>query len=132
SDQPLDAKHAATAVARQALHLCAVARGDLAHQGEAEADAALAFAGAAHAIEGFEDALALAFGDAWAAVGDFEHAAVRLAMQADLDGISAAVALRVLDQVAHQATQQARVALCADHAVAVEVDFGARALLGNE
>jgi hypothetical protein len=59
---------AAAAFARLAAHAAAMALGDLAHQRQAQADAAFALGMAGQAEEGLEDALAVGLGHAGAAV----------------------------------------------------------------
>ena len=62
----------AATLARQADGVAAMAPGDLAHQAEAEADAAIGFAGTSAAVERCEDQFPFGLGDARTAVADVE------------------------------------------------------------
>ena len=105
-----------------------MAGGDLLDQGQAEADAAGLLGMAGQAEERLEDALAHRFGNARAAIADLEPDEVapahRDVAEADLD-LAAAVALRVLEQIAYQSAQQARIAMNDDR-LAGDVRTGAR------
>ena len=113
-----------------------MALGDLLDQGQAEADAAGLLGMAGQAEERLEDALAHRLGHAGAAVADLAATAARRApcvrRRHDLD-LAAAVAARVLEQVAQRAAQQALVAVDDGRcAVALDVRADARRLLGGQ
>src|SRR5690349_4284421 len=113
----VDPEAAAAALCRKADYRPAVAVGDVAHQGEAEAAAAAGLARGGGAIERLEDALALGGRDARAVIADVEDRAITLAPllanDRQLDRPVAGVATRILQQVAHETAQQQPVAL--DH-----------------
>src|SRR5262245_47894559 len=105
-------EHAAPSFARATADVAPVVAGDLAHQREAEAEAPVArLARALRPIERLEDPLALALRDTGPAVGDGERGAVRPRGDPDLDRLAAAVATRVLEQVADQPAEQLGVAV---------------------
>ena len=90
----------------QAQDLAAMAPGDLADQAEAEADAAFGFAGAGAAVERREDRFPLRFGNAGAAIAEFEQEQVgRGQGQPHLDW-RGAVPGGIFQQIAHHAAEQ--------------------------
>jgi hypothetical protein len=131
----LDHETAAAPLASLAAHAAAVTRGDLLDEGEPEADAAGLLGMARQAKERLEDALAHRLGDAGAAIADLDEDEVvpahRDVAEADLD-LAAAVALRVLEQVADGAAQQPLVAVDVDAAGAFDVGADACRLLGGD
>src|SRR5262245_55968015 len=101
-----DDEAGAAAGAVLAADAAAVAFGDGLDQRQAEADTAVAFAGAGQAIEGLEDALAQRGGHARTAIVDADLR--RVATGCEFDGrFAGAVAARVLKQVADGPAQQA-------------------------
>lgn len=84
----------------------AVPPGDLAHQRQAEANAAITLSGARQAVKGFKDALALVRRNAGAAIEDIEFQPAAARAQFDLDRSAVAVAPSVFKQVADQPPQQ--------------------------
>jgi len=112
-----------------------MARRDLLDERQPEADAAGLLGVAGQAKERLEDALAHRLGNARTAIADLERdevaAAHRDVAEADLD-LAAAVALRVLEQVADGAAQQPLVAVDVDAARALHVGTDARRLLRGD
>ena len=110
-----------------------MALGDLPHQRQAEADAAFALGVAGQAEERLEDALAKGFGHAGAAVADAQFGGAGRGTPQPHIGLGAAVAPRVLEQVAQRTTQQPLVA-GDDERVAFDLcpAAAARGLLGGE
>src|SRR5215813_1366347 len=91
----LHLEHGPAALARAAPGVAAVVARDLAHEREADAEAAVArFARAGRAVEGLEDPLALGLGHAGPAIRDRERGARARARHAHLDRRAAPVAAR--------------------------------------
>ena len=116
------------------VHAAVVPAGNRAHQGQAQADATGALAGAGQAVERFEDAFALVRRYTGAPVADahFGHGAHAAYDDSDL---AVAVAPRVFQQVAHGAAQQlgdARHLQCIGTGVGVQVGIHAGAFLGRK
>src|SRR5258707_694752 len=80
----------------------AVTAGDLAHQCQPESAAASALGGFGQAIEGLEDALALAGRHAGAAIDDLQYGAVRVGGDRYRDRSVAGVPLGVFQEIADQ------------------------------
>src|SRR6476620_10240503 len=89
-----DAYHEACpgALRRLALHRAVVALGDGAHQRQAQADTAIAFAGARQAIERLENALAFFRRNPRTVVAHAHHRVVALPAQLDGHGAAAVAA----------------------------------------
>ena len=127
SARQADTKTGTTAIARGAGYAAAVLPCNRRDQGETQAGAAFCFPCASQSIEGLEDASALGLWHAGATVADaeFDFSIRLLHMDLDWRGCAGdaggrslvrrlAVALCVLQQIAHQPPQQARAATC-DH-----------------
>ena len=112
--------------------MAAMALGDLPHQAQAQPDAAGMLGVAGHAVEGFEDALALVLGHARATVAHAHHRVLAFDRHADLDRLAAAVAARVLEQVAQRAAQQALDAQRRDRDEALHAMAGREMQRGGE
>src|SRR5215471_19639037 len=106
----------ATARTRHTLYVTAVMACDLADQSEAQAHAAITtFTHTGRTVEGRKNALAFLLWHAWSAVGNAEAGAARVeGDHGGLDARGSRVTLRVLEQVAQQPTQHARIALDTD------------------
>src|SRR5262249_34263903 len=106
----------ATARARHTLYVTAVMARDLADQREAQAHAAITtLTHTGRTVEGRKNALAFLLWHARAAVGNAEAGAARGGGgHGGRDGRASRVTLRVLEQVAQQPTQHARIALDTD------------------
>src|SRR5204863_5745606 len=109
SSRHFDHEPAAAAGAALAANAATVTSSDLLDEGQAEADAAGLLGMAGQPKERLEDALAHRLGNARPAIADLERDEVAAAhadvAEADLD-VAAAIALRVLEQIADGAAQQ--------------------------
>ena len=126
-----DHEAAAAPRRRDAADAAVVALDDLAHQREPEPDAAGALRVARQAEERLEDAFAVRLGHARAVVRHADlHARRALVLEVDAD-LAAAVATRVLQQVAQRAPQQAFLAVHG-RGRALDLRVDARALLHGQ
>ena len=128
----LHLEDSAAALPGATLGLSPVGPGNLPDEGEPETEALPGFGGAGGTVEGLEDPLPLALGHARTAVQDQEaHPGVLAALHAGLDRALAAVSASVLEAVAHEASQEARVA-GDHHGFARDLDIVSGSLFGQE